>query len=171
MYSLPDGRLLADGTAFRLDDISYPGNWLGCATPGELSERGISTQPDEPPQAPSVTPNDLLNALAHHRWVAERAGTAWGQLTLPTDRERRSALKDAADKMRDGTLQSPIAVAFSSSVYASVTLEQLDAAVGIITNYVQKVFADAMTVAAKIAAGTVTTREQLDAEWAVARAA
>lgn len=174
IYTLPDGRVLSEGTPFELEGVRYPRNWLARATPEDLAERNIvASEPPEPePEEPTPpTTEQLLEHLANLRWEAENAGTTWGDIPLPTDRERRSALKDAADKMRDGTLTSPIAVAFSTTVYASVTLEQLDAAVQVITLYVQKVFADAMAVSAQIIDGTLTTYEDVDATWANVRSA
>jgi hypothetical protein len=169
IYTLSDGRELRDGQAFTgPDGVKYPRNWLELATPEDLAAHQITAQ-DVPDPVPVVTPAILLDRLAMCRWDAEVSGTMWGDIRLPTDRERRSALKDAADKMRDGTLSAPIAVAFSASAYANVTLEQLDAAVNLITQHVQTVFSDAMGVAAQIQAGTITTIEQLDAAWATAR--
>ena len=169
IYTLSDGRELTRGMAFvGPDGVKYPTNWLALATDEDLVAHQI-TKREEAAPAPINTPEVLLERLATLRWKAENAGTAWGEIRLPTDRERRSALKDAADKVRDGTLTAPIAVAFSSSAYANVTLEQLDAAVNLITQHVQKVFSDALGVAAQIMQGTITTYEQLDAAWEAAR--
>lgn len=169
IYTLADGQELRPGRAFTgLNGVKYPANWLALATPEDLAAHSITRQEVEPASV-AITADQLLSRLAMLRWQAETAGTTWGQIPLPTDRERRSALKDAADKMRDGTLTSPIAVAFSSSVYAMVTLEQLDDAVGAITVHVQQVFADAMAIAAQITDGTITTYEQLEAAWTAAR--
>lgn len=170
VYTLPGGEIMRSGQAFKLDGISYPRNWLQLATPQDLAERGIVAAEESLPPDPPPTAGQLLERLAQMRWQAENAGTMWGDITLPTDRERRSALKDAADKVRDGTLTAPIAVAFSNSVYAHVTLEQLDGAVNLITQHVQKVFSDALAVAAQIMGGTLTTYEQVDAAWEAARA-
>lgn len=179
-YHLPDGRVLSAGVPFKLQhdeelgEVHYPENWLELATPEDLAERGITTSEVVVPPPPSLddpsTQAELLDFLADLRWQAEVAGTMWDQVPLPTDRERRSALKDAADKLRDGTLTFPIAVAFSASVYANVDLAQLDAAIGVITVYVQEVFSDAATVAAAIIAGTYTTKAQVLAAWEAARA-
>lgn len=173
IYTLPDGRVLSAGTPFELEGVRYPRNWLARATPEDLAERNIvASEPPEPePEEPTPpTTEQLLERLANLRWEAENAGTTWGDIPLPTDRERRSALKDAADKMRDGTLTAPIAVTFSSTVYANVDLAQLDAAVGVIAVYVQEVFSDAAAVAADILNGQITTYEQLDTAWAAQRA-
>ena len=135
---------------------------------GEICQTWNGTAYGSPADVPA-TQAELLDYLADLRWAAENAGVDFSGIPLPTDRERRSALKDAADKLRDGTLTSPIAVAFSASVYANVTLEQIDACVAAITVYVQKVFSDAATVAAQIIAGTLTTKNQVTAAWAAAR--
>jgi hypothetical protein len=172
IYALPDGRILQAGVAFTLGEVQYPPNWLELSTADDRALLGITVTAPEPAPDPMTTPAsqaELLDHLADLRWDAERAGVNHQGIVLPTDRERRSALKDAADKMRDGTLTSPTAVAFSAAVYATVTLEQLDAAVGAITIYVQKVFSDAAGVAVMVINGTLTTRAQVQAAWEVAR--
>lgn len=170
IYTLFDGREIRQGQGFiGLADVKYPSNWLAMASDEDLAAHQITKTETANPDPIPPTSEQLLELLAVRRWNAEIEGVMWNGTRLPTDRERRSALKDAADKVRNGTLQSPIAVAFSASAYASLTLEQMDGIVNAITQHVQQVFSDAMTVAAQVQDGTINTIEQLDSAWVTIR--
>lgn len=95
---------------------------------------------DHPDLNPPPSLADLQQRAVDKRYEVEVGGITRGDLRLPTSREKRAALKDLADKMRDGTLASPTTVGLSASVARQMTLAELDAALNQIALHCQATF-------------------------------
>lgn len=89
---------------------------------------------------PPPTDDDLRRYAVDKRFRVETGGITRNGLRLPTSREKRAALKDLADKMRDGPLPSPAMIGLSDSVAVSLTLAELDAMLGEIALHCQAAF-------------------------------
>jgi hypothetical protein len=63
-YTLPDSRVLSAGTPFILGDVQYPANWLELATPGDLTERGITVTEVPDPEPAPITVVSMFQARA-----------------------------------------------------------------------------------------------------------
>ena len=113
----------------------------------------------------SVEPlTDRLCAyLANKRWRVECCGVMHGGHRLPSDRERRLVLILVAEKLRDGTLTSPVDVSLGPGLYLTSTQAELDAMITAITLHVQACFSLEKAVAADIMAGAITTTAEIDA--------
>ena len=149
--ALPDGKVLAAaGTQFIQSEAA-----IGSA---RVLDGSFVLPPAPPP-----TKADLLAYLANKRWRVEVGGIVLTGQALPTDRERRSALKDAADKVRDGTLPEPINVSLGPGIYLSLTLLELDAMISAIAKHVQAAFSKEKAVGANIQAGMITNTAEIDA--------
>lgn len=119
-----------------------------------------------------VSPDDdvvdhatLYAALAEMRWQREVGGVILDEMPLPTDRTRRAAIKDAADKVRNGTLPAPLNLSLGGGVYGSFSPAQLDAIVAAIAHHVQAAFDAEFQIASAIASGAITTLSQLKIAW------
>ena len=92
-YQLPDGRTIASGVPFTLNDINYPANWLQLSTPADRKALGI-LELAEPPAPPdqrfywgwdsdgNAIPKD--HAQLVELWSQQTRTTA-GTLLTPTD--------------------------------------------------------------------------------------
>lgn len=132
---------------------------------GEIGQVWDGDQYIWPDERAADSTDELYAYLARLRWERECSGTVFNGILVPTDRERRAALKDAADKMRDGTLRQPIAVAFSAKDYAVVTLAELDTVIAAIAHHVQACFSDALAIASQIGNGSIINKAQVLAAW------
>lgn len=69
-YTLPDNTKLKEGTAFKLDGISYPRNWLINATDQDLTDRSITKAEWTPPPKPDPVSTVLqVKAEARRRII------------------------------------------------------------------------------------------------------
>jgi len=92
MFLLPDGRPLSPDTAFILNGISYPANWLRLSTPEERAAIGITEVPDPTPydqrfywgydQNNQLIPKDHGQLV--EQWTQQTRTTA-NTLLAPTD--------------------------------------------------------------------------------------
>lgn len=113
----------------------------------------------------------LIAYLADKRWRVETGGITRNSIALPTDREGRSALKDARDMLRDGELldaQGNVLTEMAVTIKGvsfTVTEAQATALLQQIAQHVQSAFAVELDVLAGIDAEppTVTTIADIDA--------
>jgi len=106
----------------------------------------------------------LKSYAANVRWRVETGGVAWNGVTLPTDRERRSALVQALQTAQAGLLPFPVTFGLGD-INLSLTEPQLTAAVGAIAAHVQGAFNTWGQCLDGIAAGTIVSTAQIDAAF------
>lgn len=106
----------------------------------------------------------LRKHAASRRWEVETGGVAWNGVTLPTDRERRSALVQALQTAQAGITPFPVTFGLGDTKLA-LTEPQLVSAVGAIAAHVQGAFNTWGVMLDGIAAGTIVSTAQIDAAF------
>lgn len=106
----------------------------------------------------------LKTYAAAKRWDLEVGGVVWNGITLPTDRERRSALVQALQMAQSGVLPFPVTFGLGDAKL-SLTEPQLTAAVAAIAAHVQGAFNTWGAVIDGIAAGTIISTAAIDAAF------
>lgn len=161
-YTLPDSRVLSQGEAFRLNDVSYPSNWLELASVDDLAALSIETEVVEPEPPP---PPDLNAYLADKRYQVETGGVILpGEPPMPcwTDRATQATLARAVQLLDKGMLSEPLNVKVPGG-FISLSRLQVEAIGEAVALHVQACFDMEATIAGQIANGTITTTSDIDA--------
>jgi hypothetical protein len=115
---------------------------------------------------PQLRKDDLVEYAATKRFRLETGGLAIGEMSVKTDRESQALINGAYNR----AMADPAKVTKFKGANGWVTLsgEQVIAIGEAVGDHVANCFAQEEAVAADIASGSITTREQVDAAFGAA---
>lgn len=175
IFSLPDGREVQAGTPFSAyvtlkpgpppvrDMVQFPANWLALATPADLARIGVTVReiPDPPPSVDQL----VTCAADRRRSLANGSATiSTGARSIPTfvDAESRGSITALVVALNFAPDLSTPWKGSDGEFYTLTPAELPAFALGML-QFVQACFAAEEIVKAAIAAGTITTFEEIDA--------
>ncbi len=161
-YQLADGRLISADMAFEVDGEQFPRGWLRLSTDEDRTRVGAVWVEPELEPTPVVTKADLKAHAAAVRYGVEVSGCVWEGQRVHTDRESRANLIAEFVAIGAGLRADPSPWKFVDG-YASVSNEQMLAVVLAARTHVTAAYAVEDAVIASIDAGTIATKEHVNA--------
>jgi hypothetical protein len=129
---------------------------------GALASYAGQHPPEEAVPAPVPSKAALLAYAAHKRWTYETRGAIWNGNLVHTDRESQTKLLAVQVQIGMGLRPDPSPWKFKGG-FANISNADMLAVISAAVAHVQGAFAKEAALEQSIAAGSVTTREQIDA--------
>lgn len=101
---------------------------------------------------------------AAKRWDVQTSGVAWSGQTVPTTDDARSTVAQAIQSIDIGILAAPVGWKLPNG-FSLLTRAQIVEMAQAMTAHVQAAFTAEASAVAAIMAGSITTQEQIDAEF------
>ncbi len=116
-------------------------------------------------EATRNTPEALRAYAAAKRWEVETGGCIWSTYTIATDRDSQAKLIAEFVSIGAGLRIDPSPWKFANAVFVSLSNTDMGAVIMAARTHIAACFAAEAAVLAAITAGTITTRDAIDA-WA-----
>lgn len=116
--------------------------------------------------APQAGVDELASHAANLRWRKETGGTTWNGYPVHTDRESQAKLNAAYVMARDGLWADGAGWKFADGLFRPLTATEAQDLAKTVSAHVQGCYAVEAQVLAEIEAGTITTREEVEAAFA-----
>ncbi|WP_276200279.1 DUF4376 domain-containing protein [Chelatococcus sp. XZ-Ab1] len=157
---------LADAGLAVIQPAIIPPGKVAVGEPSLVDDDGIPRESFELEDAPQPEPPTLAEYAARRRWQVEIGGTTWSGWPIHTDRGSQSKITSEAFAALAGLREEPAPWKFADGQFRPLSNADVIDMAQAARNHVVASFGIEAEILAGIAAGTITTTEQIDAAFA-----